>query len=239
MEEKRFSGKTGEEYELFKLVCPHFDELEGLIGKTITDYFSKSNQTKISVLEIGVGPGYTSDIILSADPRVKLLGIDNGDVMVEQAKVNLKSYILQGRAELVKGDALIHLQNVPSNSYDVFASGFTLHNFSGDFRYQVLKEIYRVLKPSGLFVNADKYAHDNGDIHNLELAWQLNQFDKKYTAIGRQDLKDEWTKHYIEDNNPLIIMRESDSLNLLKEVGFKNERVLYRNHMDALVVGKK
>ncbi len=35
MKSKRFSGKAGEEYEQFKLTCPHFDELENKIGEEV------------------------------------------------------------------------------------------------------------------------------------------------------------------------------------------------------------
>ena len=74
---KRFHGKAGTEYELlFKLACPHFEELENNLGNAIKKYFQNSNMQKIKVLEIGCGPGYTTLIILNSDKRTKIVAVE-------------------------------------------------------------------------------------------------------------------------------------------------------------------
>ena len=239
MEDKRFHGKAGEEYELFKLVCPHFKELENALGKTVKEQFQDNELKEIKVIEIGCGPGYTTLIILESDDRTKIVAVDNEPVMIEQAKEILKDFINNNRVELIEADALEFLKKQSSDSFDVFASGFTLHNFPKEVREKVIKEIYRVLKPEGVFVNADKYALDNESEHKQSLNWQLQQFKEKYSQIKRPDLIQEWTSHYLEDDKPRMIMKESESMKSMSKIGFKDIKIVFRKQMDAVLLAKK
>ena len=239
MQQKRFHGKSGEEYELFKLACPHYDNLQSKLSKFIKQHFKNSKQSKIRALEIGCGPGYTTVHIISSDDRIIITAVDNEQVMINQAKVCLEYYIQKGRVKLVQKDALDYLRQVQSKSFDVFASGFTLHNFEKKYRNQILKEIYRVLKQGGLFINADKYARDNVKEHNRDLKWQLTQFEKTYVPVGRADLVEEWSKHYLEDNNLEVMMKEKDTINEMRDLGYIQIKTIFRKHMEAIIKATK
>ena len=239
MEAKRFHGKIGEDYELFKLACPHFDDLQNTVGKTIKDYFKKANEKEINVLEIGCGPGYTTEIILNSDKRTKVFAVDNESVMISQAKIVLNNFIKNNRVKLTEADTLEFLKKQNSNFFDAFASGFTLHNFKKEFRKEILKEIYRTLKSKGIFVNGDKYALDDEEEYKKALDWQMQEFRKQYSKINRYDLIEEWTKHYEEDNKPEVIMKEGEAIKLMKELGFKDFKILFRKYTDAVLFARK
>ena len=85
--------------------------------------------------------------------------------MQNQAKQNLKVWLDLGRVTFEQQDALTALQSMPSDSADVVASAYTLHNFLIDYRKKVVDEIYRVLKPGGRFINGDRYALDDISRH--------------------------------------------------------------------------
>lgn len=239
MEEKRFSGKIGEEYELFRLACPHFQELENTLGRIIREQFQDKSFEEIKVLEIGCGSGYTTLIILNSNNRTRIVAVDNESVMIEQAKEILNEFVENNRVELIEGDALEFLKKQDSDSFEVFASGFTLHNFTKNYRGKVIKEIYRVLKPEGIFVNADKYAIDDESKHKQSLNWQLQQFKREYSKINRPDLIKEWISHYLEDNKPEVIMKESESIKSMSKIGFRDIKIVFRKQMEAVLFAEK
>ena len=90
---KRFKGKFGEEYNLFKLACPHFDELQNEIRYLIKNWITEQNLKRAEILEIGCGHGYTTKIILSQDDKAGVTSIDNEPVMLKQTNDNLQIYI--------------------------------------------------------------------------------------------------------------------------------------------------
>jgi len=55
-------------------------------------------------------------------------------------------------------------------------------------RLRLYDEIWRVLAPSGLFVNADKYAQA-GEAHREALRWQLNRFFEVFVPRHRYDIR--------------------------------------------------
>jgi len=233
---KRFQGKIGEDYDLFSLSCPHHDELQGTIGKIIKQYLQNSDQETISVLEIGHGTGITSNIILSSDKRITLDAVDNESNMIVPASENLKEY--EGRFSLITQDGLEYIKK-KSKSYDIFVSAFTIHNFEQDYRKQFLTEIYRVLKPDGIFINADKYVHNDNELQQKDLEWQIAKFKEVYDAINRPDLRDEWIKHYLEDLKEDVIMREQEAIQIIQKLGFKNIQKRFRKHMEAVIYAQK
>ncbi len=239
MNNQRFQGRAGEDYELFKLACPHFDDLEKQVGVLIKEHFLHKGESVISCLELGVGPGYTTMYALELEDRVHVDAVDNEEVMLDQAWEVLSVHIKEKRVNLIKDDALSFLRNKTSNSYDVFFSGFTLHNFQEDYRESCLQEIYRILKKGGLFINADKYALSNQDEHLKSLEWQMQSFKDRYTEIDRLDLIQEWQNHYLQDNKDSVIMKEDVAMEQMTQAGFINIKSTNRTKMEMILSAHK
>ncbi|MAG60691.1 hypothetical protein CL619_02785 [archaeon] len=229
---KRFDGKIGEEYNLFRLACPHYDELQETVVGGITSIRPKS------ILEIGCGNGCTTALLVESNPTARITAIDNETTMIRQAKNCLDEYVGEGQVKLVEQDALDYLQSLPTKSVDAVASVFTLHNFQREYRGEILKEIHRVLNESGIFVNGDKYARDNRKEHQQDLAWQLEQF-KLYDKMGRPELRQQWREHYLEDEAPKVIMLEEEAIAEMKKIGFSSIDILLRKKMEAILSCQK
>jgi tRNA (cmo5U34)-methyltransferase len=232
-EELRFSGKLGTEYELFTKAYPHYLEFQ----KTIANSIKKGNQEIFKALEVGTGPGETTEVFATIFPKANIICVDNEKVMLEQAKENLEKF--GKRISFVMSDALTSLKSIESNSLDVFFSGFTLHNFDQKYRKEFLKEIFRVLKKGGFFVNGDKYALD--DLHERHKAfnWSIQRYLDVYPKNGRDDLCYDWIVHMGEDENPNKIMVESKSIKEMKDIGFRNLEITYRKYMEAVLFAEK
>jgi len=164
--------------------------------------------------------------------------MDNEAVMIEQAKEKLKEFSDE-RLSFVEEDCLKFLKKQKDNSFEVIASGFTLHNFKKDYRKKVLEETYRVLEPRGIFINGDKYAFDNESEHRKSFVWQIKEVKDVFTKNKEPELEKEWVRHYIEDDKPEIIMKESESKDIMRQIGFKKIKTILRKHMDAAIIAEK
>lgn len=239
MKNKRFGGSLGDDYEISAIGFPNREKLQRKIGKEIKRKFQSKKISEIKVLEIGCGSGYTSLIILDSDKRIKITAVDNEEKMLKEGRKNLTKFIKNKRIKLIKEDALGFLKKQKANSFDVFVSAATLHNFHKNYRKKVIKEIYRILKLGGIYINSDKYALDDESKQKKLLKLVIQQFKEIYTKINRLDLVKEWEKHFLEDERKNIIMKESESINLMKKVGFKNLKIILRIEMEAVLIANK
>lgn len=237
MTETRFHNELGDDYDLFKLASPHHDELQNSVAGLVGNLYGNKDFTEIRVLEIGFGTGITSKEILQADERIRLTAVDNEETMLSKAKQKL-SDIPVDRFKLCVEDALEFLKRTESGQYDVVASAWVLHNFLKEYRTKVIREIYRVLKPDGVFINADKIEVTDRAEHAKNMKWQFAQFDV-FEKIGKPELKKEWTEHYWEDSKPERALIEKDFERDCLEISFASFEITKRWFDDAVAVIKK
>ncbi len=121
------------------------------------------------IVDFGSGSGY--DLIRAAKltgPTGKIIGIDMTPEMIEQSQINAKKMGLQN-VEVKLGE----IENVPlkDNIADIVISNCVI-NLSPD-KQAVFNEAYRILKPGGRLVDADKIAekdHPKSLLENAD-AW--------------------------------------------------------------------
>jgi SAM-dependent methyltransferase len=176
--------------------------------------------------------------LLLADAQLSVTGVDNEPKMIKKARERLTADRSSGRLKIVLDDTLHFLTNQPSHAFDIIASGYVLHNLIGNYRARLYDEIWRVLAPSGLFVNADKYAQ-TVEAHREALRWQLNRFFDVFVPRQRYDLLREWVLHYVEDEAAGRVMPEADAITRLNDLGFADVRIAYRRYMDAVLIAHK
>lgn len=232
---QRFDNQIGEEYDLFRIASPYHDEIQNRVVEVLKD--NLPSEEIIAVIEIGFGTGITSRLILETDSRIKLLGVDNAEIMLAKAENALTSFD-KSRFKLTINDAFDFLKSFPDNSINAVVSVWVLHNIDKNHRSNILKEAYRVLKPNGIFINGDKIADSNATKHQEDLEWQLKQFDA-FEKIGKPELKKEWVVHYYEDEKLDKILIENEFQNELTSLGFRGYAITDRKYMDAIVFVKK
>jgi ubiquinone/menaquinone biosynthesis C-methylase UbiE len=102
-------------------------------------------------LEIGPGPGYLGLEWLKKTENTQLKGIEISANMIKLAEKNANEYGFINRVNYIMGDA----SNMPfsDNTFDgVFTNG-SLHEWSQPEK--IFNEIYRVLKPQGIYFISD------------------------------------------------------------------------------------
>ncbi len=237
--EKMFSGVIGKDYDMLKLICPLSVEMSRLVGEAVEDYGRQHQQTIIETLEIGGGTGITTLAALSADQRVKVVSVDNELTMQDQAKQHLAQWVEQQRLSFIHGDALQALSDQASASYDLIVSAYTLHNFESAYREQAHREIFRVLKPGGKFINGDRYGLNDISLHTQTIQQEVAGYFKVLIAEQRLDLLEHWIIHLFSDESENHVMRESHALKQLSDAGFSHIQLSNRIEVNALVRASK
>lgn len=101
-----------------------------------------------NVLELGPGPGLTTDLLRLSTPHLTTLELD--PALAE----SLRSRLLGGNIEVVTGDATSI--PLPAEHFSAVVSFTMLHHIpSRELQDRMLGEVWRVLKPGGLFVGSD------------------------------------------------------------------------------------
>jgi arsenite methyltransferase len=159
-----------------------------------------------TVLDLGSGGGI--DVLLSArrvGPTGKAYGLDMTDEMLALAEENKRKSGLTN-VEFLKGE----IENIPlpDNSVDVIISNCVI-NLSGD-KDRVLKEAFRVLKPSGRLAISDVVVQGKVPVEikkSLELwvgcvagALSDDEYAEKLTKAGFDHIQIEATRVYSIDD---------------------------------------
>ena len=142
-----------------KFIVGQFGNPRGLFGRFIGNGMARSNvydakwtvslldiQPASRVLEIGFGPGVSTQIASEKADKGFVTGIDHSATMVQAARKRNADAIKAGRVELRQGD--VSSLPYPDDTFDI---AFSLHSiYFWHDPVSCLKELKRVLKPGGL-----------------------------------------------------------------------------------------
>ncbi|MDO9268744.1 MAG: class I SAM-dependent methyltransferase [Methylobacter sp.] len=233
-----FSGVIGQDYELLNLICPLATQMSRLVGVAASEYAAQTAD-KLTVVELGGGTGITTLSLLTASDKLNILSIDNEPVMQEQAKKHLHKWAAEDKLAFCGDDALTALKTITTDSVDIVASAYTLHNFLDTYRKEVIQEIFRVLKPGGQFINGDRYGLDDVSKHTRTIQQEVSGYFKVLTRINKLDVLEHWIVHLFSDESENHVMRESVALEQLRDTGFSSITLSHRLEVNALVTAIK
>lgn len=235
--ERLFSGLIGETYDLLRLLCPEAADMSHRVGQAVAAL--PPAKQPLRAVELGCGTGVTTLALLQSRGELRLTAIDNEPTLLEQARRNLARWAHSGHLHFVETDALSALGALPDNGIDLIASAYTLHNFLEPYRRAVIREIHRVLRPGGSFINGDRYALDDTEAHTRLVQQEAAAYFERIRPSGRYDVLQQWIVHLFSDESPDHVMRTAPSLAWMTEVGFRPITLLHRDGVNALVQATK
>ena len=146
-------GKKEQVAQMFDNISGNYDGLNRVISLGIDMKWRKkvvalvAEKNPETILDIATGTGDL--VIMMANTSAnKIIGLDISAGMLEVGKKKIEAKKLSEKIEMVLGDS----ENMPypDNYFDAITVSFGIRNF--ETLEKGLAEIYRVLKPNGIFV---------------------------------------------------------------------------------------
>ncbi|GAA4281345.1 bifunctional demethylmenaquinone methyltransferase/2-methoxy-6-polyprenyl-1,4-benzoquinol methylase UbiE [Gaetbulibacter aestuarii] len=211
-------GKKAQVTEMFDTISGEYDGLNRVISfgidikwrKKVVKLVGETNPE--NVLDIATGTGDLA-IELAKTGASKIIGLDISSGMLEVGKNKIKKRGLNTKIEMVLGDS----EQMPfeNDTFDAITVAFGIRNFE-DLE-QGLKDIYRVLKPGGIFVILEtsvptKTPYKQG----------YNFYSKAILPlIGRVFSKDKSAYRYLSESASVFPYGEALN-NILRKIGFNS-----------------
>ena len=211
-------GKKAQVTKMFDTISEDYDGLNRVISfgidikwrKKVVKIIKENNPK--TILDIATGTGDLA-INLAEINATKIVGLDISSGMLDIGKEKIKKKNLESKIEMILGDS----ENMPfeDNSFDAITVAFGVRNFEN--LENGLKEILRVLKPSGTFViletsMPDKTPYKQG----------YNLYTKNVLPlIGKLFSKDRSAYKYLCESASMFPYGEALN-NILRKIGFIN-----------------
>jgi len=209
-------GKKEQVTKMFDTISKEYDSLNRVISFGIDVKWRNKvveivgNTNPDSILDIATGTGDLA-INLTKTTAKKIVGLDISDGMLEVGRKKIKKLQLENRIEMVLADS----EKIPfeNASFDAITVAFGVRNFE---HLEVgLSEIYRVLKPGGIFVVLET---------SVPTKTPYKQGYKFYSTkilptIGRVFSKDKVAYKYLSDSAASFPFGEAFN-NILRKIGF-------------------
>ena len=147
-------GKKEQVTQMFDTISGEYDGLNRIISMGIDVKWRKKvielvkAKNPENALDIATGTGDLAIMMAESTAAEKIIGLDLSVGMLEVGKKKILDKNLADKIEMVVGDS----ENIPypDNYFDAITVSFGIRNF--ETLEKGLAEIYRVLKPNGIFV---------------------------------------------------------------------------------------
>jgi len=203
---------------MFDTISSHYDGLNRVISFGIDVQWRNKvvklvSETKPkTILDVATGTGDLA-INLVRTGASEIIGLDISAGMLEVGKEKVSDKKLDNTIKMVLGDG--EKIDYPDNHFDAITVSFGVRNF--EYLEQGLSEIYRVLKPSGIFVVLET---------SIPTKTPFKQGYHFYTGnilplIGKLFSKDKVAYAYLSESAASFPYGEAFN-NILQKIGFKN-----------------
>ncbi len=126
-------------------IIPNFD----IFYQTVVELIPFKPGESFSFLDIGAGTGLLTELILNVFPKAYATLIDSSQQMLSIAR---QRFADQPNVNFFIMD---YSENSLSGAYNAVISAMSIHHLSHEDKAKLIKKVYAILKPGGVFINAD------------------------------------------------------------------------------------
>ena len=172
-----------------------------------------------TLLDLGCGTGLELDRIFERMPELRVTAIDLSDEMISKLLEKHGSRNL----EVIKDDYFLH--DFGENRFDAAVSVESLHHFTAEKKTGHFRNIYRALKPGGIYIECD-YIASVPEIEELAFSECRRRRERDKIPEGR----------YIHFDTPLTIEHE---LGAMLAGGFDEAKMVENLNGTPIIIAKK
>ncbi|HEY6394809.1 MAG TPA: methyltransferase domain-containing protein, partial [Candidatus Binataceae bacterium] len=204
-------------------LIPCFDEFY----RAAIEQIPFEREQEFELLDLGAGTGMLSALIANAFPgaRFKLVDISN-------------EMLVKARERFALGGSRFHFEisdfseKPIKGQYDAIVSGLSIHHLTTQSKRALIKNIHAALKPGGVFVNADQVCGETPAIERRNHEAWLRR--TRELGVSEPDLRVALERMKLD--RPVTV---DDQLGWLREAGFREVCLVYRNLIFAVYSGRK
>jgi ubiquinone/menaquinone biosynthesis C-methylase UbiE len=272
-ERKRKFFYAAEDAEIYdytvELTQPYFHLMHDTLITYLNSWFD-DKQKEITVLDIGSGTGIEALNLLKIFPRVKIVAIDfsqpMNDLFIDKLNKQYSNEFITKNISIICDDFLSNtlyadqeLAKISNQtSFDIIMTAFVFQHFTKEEKEDAYLNVYRLLKPNGIFINCDIFGFYNDSINSFAnqfgLNWIINQLSEPNAELMENLIKikkvikdielykEKWVKHWNEDNILFPTHSESNSISeraYLKNAGFKEIEIIFRYWLAGIMISMK
>ncbi|MFO1123905.1 MAG: class I SAM-dependent methyltransferase [Methylocystis sp.] len=200
---------------LRRKLIPHFDAFYGTALDLLEEF---AGADEFRCVDLGVGSGLLSEMILRRFPGAQVEGIDFAPKMLDAARELLAPY--GDRLRL----SLADYASAPlSGPLDAVVSALSIHHLDHEAKRGLFRRIHDALRPGGVFVNADQSL---GATREIEDAYQRRwEADVRRSGIAEDDFAAAKKRAELDRSATF-----ADQIVWLREAGFHYADISWKRH---------
>jgi len=224
MEDRLFAKPIKKQFEFDEEVASVFDDM---IARSVPfyketqalvrDLVLKNVKEGALIYDLGSSTGSTLiDIAAHSDKKLRLIGLDNSEAMVERARKKASAYGVD--VEFVLADILEYAYD----EAEAFLANYTLQFIRPLRRGEFVKKVCENLKKGGVFICSEKVISEDKQL-NKQLIDIYYDYKKKQ---GYSDFEIAQKREALE--NVLVPYTLKENEEMLKNAGFSYVEVIFR-----------
>ncbi len=225
-------SKTGTEYFRQVVAAEYDEEVRNMIHdydamqEGIFDAIPFGPQAKIKILDLGMGTGNLTELLLKRFPNATVTAVELSPDMIQLAGKKLRRF--GNRLQIVEGD--FTKVPLPEAEYDVIASCMSLHHIASPAeKTAYYARLRQALKPGGVLSLSDPIKGENKYLDERYRGKMIEYIKAHYRHA-------EWLlQHEREEDFP---ERVSDHLKWLVETGYKNPHLVWQRWNYAVIAAE-
>lgn len=210
-----FEGAVPGYDALRRKLIPHFDAFYGTTLDLLEEAVGAGD---FRCVDLGVGAGLLSEMILKRFPNAQVEGVDFAPKMLDAARERLAIY--GARLRLTLADYATAPLPGP---LDAVVSALSIHHLEDEAKRRLFRRIHDALRPGGVFVNADQSLGATGEIEDAyQRRWEA---DVLRSGIAEEDFAAAKKRAELDRSATF-----ADQIAWLEDAGFRHSDIGWKRH---------